>query len=115
MNITTQVLAKVRDERQKRDADAARWAKYRRDANPPAWIVILLVVAGLAGMLVLASVLLQHPKSIFSPLGILIVPVSAFLAFAAKLDKHRQTTLIRIVQEEAPDLYAKLREERLIR
>ena len=115
MNITAQVLAEVRDERQKRDADAARWAKYRRDANPPAWIVVLLVVAGLAGMLALAMVLLEHPNLIVTPLGFLIVPVSACLAFAAKLGKRREATLILIVREEAPDLHEKLREERLIR
>jgi peptidoglycan/LPS O-acetylase OafA/YrhL len=115
MSITTQVLAELRGERLKRDAEEARWAQYRREASSPAWIVIVVVLAALGGMIGLAAFMLKHPEAIRSPFGLLIVPCSVVLLLALSIEKRREKTFLRIVRDEAPALYEKLKEERLVR
>lgn len=115
MNTTTQAIVQVRDERAKREAEVARWTRYRVEANPPVWFVVLAVVASLAGMLALAEYLLGHPDALRSPFGFLIVPGAAILSFGVRLQQRREKAIIRAIKDEAPELFEKLKEERLIR
>ena len=62
MSHTTRVMEEIREDRRKREADVARWVRFHREANPPAWVTALLVIAVLGGMLALAEYLLGHPS-----------------------------------------------------
>jgi hypothetical protein len=115
MSTTTQAIVQIREDRAKREAEKQRWTRYRIEANPPMWFVVLAMIASLAGMIAFAGYLLGHPNAIRSPFGLLIAPGVAILYFGAWLSQRREKALIRAIREEAPALFEKLKAERLIR
>jgi hypothetical protein len=115
MSTTQQVLAEFRETRQKQKAEEARWDHYRREANPPWPLVIALALVGFAGMVTLAAYLLTNPNAFRSPFGLLIVPVAGLLQLVVTLAQRREKALVLTIKEEAPELFAKLKDEKLIR
>lgn len=115
MSTTTQTIVQIRDERAKRKAEEARWTRYRIDANPPLWFTVLALFAAFYGILALAEYLLGHPDALRSPFGLLIFPGAAILTFGMRLLQRREKAILRAIKDEAPELFEKLKEERLIR
>jgi len=115
MSTTQQVLAEFHETRLKQKAEEARWEHYRREANPPWSLVIALVLVGFAGMVTLAAYLLANPNAFRSPFGLLIVPIAGVLQLVVKLAQRREKALVLAIKEEAPELFAKLKDEQLVR
>jgi antibiotic biosynthesis monooxygenase (ABM) superfamily enzyme len=115
MSTTTQTIVQIRDERAKREAEEARWTRYRTDANPPVWFTALALFAAFYGILAFAEYLLGHPDALRSPFGLLIFPGAAILTFGMRLLQRREKAILRAITDEAPELFEKLKEERLIR
>ena len=115
MSTTTQALTQIHEDRVKRKVEEARWERYRREANPPAWFAVVVGVTSLAGMIVFAEYLLEHPDALNSWIGILIGPFAGILSLGAWLSQRREKAIIRAIKEQAPMLFEKLREERVIR
>jgi hypothetical protein len=115
MSTASEVVAQIREDREKRKAEEARWARLRAEANPPVWFVVLAVVAGSGGMLALAAYFLKHPDVMRSPVGPLIVPCAAILSLIAWLAQRREKAIVKAIKEESPALFEKLKTERLIR
>jgi hypothetical protein len=114
MNTTSEVLSAIREERLKETNDAARWASYRRAANPPLWFIALVLIAVFGGMLALAAYLLADPRGSLATLKLVTLPVVAVLWIASWLLKRREQAIARVLKSEAPEVYEKMKIERLI-
>jgi len=112
---TQQVLAEFHETRKKQKADEARWDRYRREAAAPWQTVIALSLVGVVGMIALAAYLLANPSALRSPFIFLIVPLAGGVQLILKLAQRREKALALAIKQEAPELYAKLKAEQLVR
>ena len=87
---------------------------YRREVHPPAWFAALALVAFLAGMIAFAEYLMGSTHALPGRVGMLVGPCIGILSLGVWLAKRREQAIIRAIKEEAPALYEKLREERVI-
>jgi O-antigen ligase len=114
MNTTNEVICAIREKRAKEMSQAARWASYRRAANPPIWFIVLMGAFSLVGMLALAALILADPhRSIATP-KLIILPAFVVLCIGAWLFRRREQAIARVLKTEAPEIYEKMKAERLI-
>ena len=94
------------------------WAQYRKAFGPPPWVSVCLVVLTIVGMFALASWLWDYPqkalKAARGGAGVFIVPISMVLSFVYSILKRRERVLRQIIQEQAPELYAKIQEKNIV-
>lgn len=114
MSTSNEVLSAIRAERLKEQNEAERWAIYRRGANPPLWFIALVLIAVFGGMLALAAYLVADPHGSLAALQLVTLPVVAVLWVASWLLKRREQAIARVLQAEAPEVYEKMKAERLI-
>jgi hypothetical protein len=114
LTTTSEVLSAIRKERLNEQNEAARWASYRRAANPPLWFIALMVIAALVGMLARAAYLLADPHGSIATLKLITLPSFAVLWIGSRLLKRREQAIARVLKTEAPDVSEKMKAERLI-
>ena len=114
MNTTSEVLSALREERLKEKNEAERWASYRRAANPPLWFCALMVIVPIVGMLALAAYLLADPHGSIATLRLIMLPAFAVLWIGSWLLRRRELAIARVLKAEAPEVYEKMKAERLI-
>jgi hypothetical protein len=94
-----------------------RWDAYRRLCAPPPWFMIALGLFGLASMVLLAGALTSaEDRAALDTLGRIGLFFYALLAMplALYIEKRRRNGLKKILQQEAPELTAKLKAERIL-
>ena len=114
MNTTNGVLDAIREERMSDKKEAARWASYRRAANPPVWFIVILSVAIFAGVLAFTSYLLSDSQPSLSTVKLVVLPAFSVLYVGSWLLKRRDRAIARVLMAESPKLYEKMRTERII-
>ena len=114
MNTTSEVLNAIREERLKETNEAARWTSYRRAANPPLWFLSLMVIVPIVGMLALAANLLADPQGSIATLKLITLPAFAVLWIGSWLLRRREQAIAQVLKTEAPEVYEKMKAERLI-
>lgn len=117
MKIASQALAEMNEQRLQKEAEDERWARIRREAGPDTWLLILIVFAVLGGLLVFAFYVSGHAGMVrrASWLVWALAPLSFLFIFASWMARRREAALVRLIREEAPGLYEKLRERKVIR
>lgn len=114
MSTSSEVLSAIREERLKEKNEAERWAGYRRAANPPLWFIALVGIAVFGGMLTLAAYLLSDPHGSLATLKLVTLPVIAVLWIGSWLLKRREQAIAQVLRTEVPEVYEKMKAERLI-
>ena len=94
-----------------------RWEAYRRLCAPPTWFLIALGLFGLASLLLLATALVSaKDRAALDTMGRIGLFVYALflMPLALYLEKRRRNGLKKILLQEAPELAAKLKAERIL-
>ncbi|HLP08192.1 MAG TPA: hypothetical protein VK178_08490 [Opitutaceae bacterium] len=118
MSDARKILDQLAAHREHDELETRRWEAYRNLCGPPRWFLAALGVFGLASMVLLAdAVLIAGDREKLDSLGRigLALYVLFALPFALYLEKRRRRGLKKILQQEAPELAAKLAEERILR
>lgn len=117
MGNAREILDRLAARRASDAQEMQRWDSYRRLCQPPPWFLVALGLFGLASMVLLANALTvakdQAALDNMGRIGLLVYAVVA-LPLALYLEKRRRRGLRRILEQEAPELAAKLREERIL-
>ncbi|HLP01953.1 MAG TPA: hypothetical protein VK163_08000 [Opitutaceae bacterium] len=118
MSDARKILDQLAAQREHDEQEMRRWDAYRKLCGPPRWFLAALGVFGLASMVLLAEALLvagnRESLDNLGRIGLALYVVFA-LPFAVYLEKRRRKGLKKILQQEAPELAAKLAEERILR
>ena len=94
-----------------------RWEHYRRLCAPPPWFLIALGLFGLASLLLLVTALVSaKDRAALDTMGRIGLFVYALflMPLALYLEKRRRNGLKKILLQEAPELAAKLKAERIL-
>ncbi len=117
MGNAREILDRLAARRASDAQDAQRWAAHRRRCQPPPWFMLALGVFGVASMLLLANALtVAKDKAALDAMGRigLLVYAVVGLPLALYLERRRRSGLRKILEQEAPDLAAKLKEEKIL-
>jgi hypothetical protein len=118
MSDAREILTRLAAERENGEQEVRRWEHYRQLCQPPRWFLIVLGVFGLASMVLLAEALLvakdRATLDSFGRIGLFTYALFA-IPLALYLEKRRRQGLKKILEQEAPELAAKLAEERILR
>lgn len=116
MSDADEILQRLAVERVHDEAEALRWEAYRRLCGPPRWFMLLLVVLGL-GTVALVFLALEAVKDRAALVGIgrigLVVYALVWPLLLIYVETRRRRGLKKILAQEAPELAAKLRDERI--
>lgn len=118
MSDARKILRELAEARSRDNEETERWAEYRRLCAPPPWFMIALGLFGLASLLLLAQALLvakdRAALDTMGRIGLFFYVIIA-LPLALYLEGRRRRGLRRILEQEAPELAAKLAEERILK
>ena len=111
------ILDRLAAQRAAEAQEDQRWATYRRLCAPPPWFLIALGLFGLASLLLLAMALTSaKDRAALDTMGRIGVFVYALflMPLALYIEKRRRNGLKKILLQEAPELAAKLKAERIL-
>ncbi|MFT3828570.1 MAG: hypothetical protein QM691_02585 [Opitutaceae bacterium] len=118
MSDARKILEQLAVQREHDELETRRWEAYRKLCGPPRWFLAALGLFGLASVVLLAKALLvagnRETLDGLGRIGLALYVVLA-LPFAIYLEKRRRHGLRKILQQEAPELAAKLAQERILR
>jgi hypothetical protein len=117
MSDARKVLREIGEQRARTEAEAQRWAGYRRRCGPPRWFLLLLVALGSASVvLVLESLNSAANKQALAGLGRIGLVIYAVIwpLLLVYVEGRRRSGLKQILAQEAPELAAKLKDERIL-
>ncbi len=117
MSDANEVLRRLAAQREHDETEARRWEAYRRLCGPPRWFMVLLVVLGLASVaLVLEALAAVKDRQALVNIGRIGVVVYAMIWPPLLIygETRRRRGLKKILAQEAPELAAKLTDERIL-
>ncbi len=117
MSDANEILRRLAAERENDEAEVRRWDAYRKLCGPPRWFMLLLAVLGI-GTVALVFLTLEAVKNRAALVSIgrigLVVYALVWPLLLIYVESRRRRGLRKILEREAPDLAAKLREERVL-
>lgn len=117
MSEAHEVLRKLAEQRTLDEADAQRWEAYRRLCGPARWFMLLLVGLGVVSVaLVLEALNSAANKEALVGLGRigLVIYAMVWPPLLIYVESRRRRGLKKILAQEAPELAAKLKDERIL-
>ena len=117
MSDADDILQRMAAERAHDETEARRWDAYRKLCGPPRWFMVLLAVLGLATVaLVFLALESAKDRTALVPVGRLGLAVYALVwpLLLFYVENRRRRGLRKILAQEAPELAAKLADERLL-
>ena len=117
MSDADEILRRLTAEREHDEAEARRWEAYRKLCGPPRWFMVLLAVLGLATV-ALVFLALESAKNRTALVHVgrlgLVVYALVWPLLLFYVENRRRRGLRKILAQEAPELAAKLAEERIL-
>ncbi len=111
------ILDRLAAQRAAEAQEDKRWDVYRGLCTPPPWFMIALGLFGLASMALLAIALASAKErdalDTMGRIGLFFYALFV-MPLALYLEKRRRNGLKKILQQEAPELAAKLKDERIL-
>jgi hypothetical protein len=117
MSDAHEVLQKLADERARTEAETRRWDAYRKLCGPARWFMVLLAVLGMASFaLVLEALNSAKDQRTLVGLGRIGLVIYAVIwpPLLMYVEVRRRRGLKKILAQEAPELAAKLKDERIL-
>ncbi len=117
MRDARKVLRELAEQRSHGEAEAQRWDAYRRLCGPARWFMLLLVALGVVSVaLVLEALNSATNKQALvglSRIG-LVIYAMVWPPLLLYVESRRRRGLRAILAKEAPELAAKLKDERIL-
>ncbi len=117
MGNAKEILDELATRRARDEQDAQRWEAHRRRCQPPPWFMIAVGLFGLASLVLLANALTaakdRAALDVMGRIGLFLYALLV-MPLALYLEKRRRNGLKKILQQEAPELAAKLKDERIL-
>ncbi len=111
------VLQKLAAERAHAEAETRRWDAYRKLCGPARWFMVAMVLLGMVSFaLVIEAVRYANDKQTLGGLSRIGLVIYALIwpPLLLYVETRRRRGLKKILQQEAPDLAAKLNDERIL-
>ena len=117
MSEAREVLRQLAEQRTRDEAEVRRWEAYRKLCGPPRWFMLLLVVLGVVSVALLLEALNSATdRNALVGLGRigLVLYAMVWPPLLIYVESRRRRGLKKILAQEAPDLAAKLKDERIL-
>ncbi len=117
MSDARDILEKLAAQRAHDEQEARRWEAYRKLCGPPRWFMLTTVALGVASVaLLFAALESAKDKQALAHFGRVALTAYAMVwpLLLIYVETRRRRGLKKILAAEAPDLVAKLKDERIL-
>jgi hypothetical protein len=118
MSEAREVLRQLAEQRTRDGEEGRRWEAYRKLCGPPRWFMLLVVALGIASFVLLLEALTAvgtGPRTLVATGRIaLVLYALVWPPLLIYVESRRRRGLKKILALEAPELAAKLKDERIL-
>lgn len=118
MSEAREILRQLSAQRMRSEAEGRRWEAYRKLCGPPRWFMLLLVALGLASFALLFEALTAVDAGSRALIAVgrigLVLYAVIWPPLLIYVESRRRRGLKKILEQEAPELAAQLKDERIL-
>ena len=118
MSEAREILRRLSAQRMRSEEEDRRWDAYRKLCGPPRWFMLLLVALGLASCALLFEALTAVDAGSRALIAVgrigLVLYAVIWPPLLIYVESRRRRGLKKILEQEAPELAAQLKDERII-